>query len=189
MVCERSRWSFLRHSSQNRMSFEKNDFCSPSRCDFVWYADRNTFRRKETWNQLHSRILIDTQGISQMNIQNIKKYAFSLALAVGFVIAPGLSSLSAVQAQGWDRDRRDDRWDDRRRDRWDDDRWDDRRERREEYKGYRDGLDSGQRDARRNRRPDLYGCGQYRNGSRDYREGFRRGYFQGYRQYARYERW
>jgi hypothetical protein len=159
----------------------------------VWYAGRNTFRRKETWNQLHSRILIDTQGISQMNIQNIKKYAFSLALAVGFVIAPGLSSLSAVQAQGWDRDRRDDRrddrWDDRRRDHRDDDRWDDRRERREEYRGYRDGFDRGERDARRNRRPDLNDNSQYRNGSRDYREGFRRGYFQAYRQYDRRGRW
>jgi hypothetical protein len=141
--------------------------------------------RKETWNQLHSRILIDTQGISLMNIQSLKKYAFSLALAVGFVIAPGLSSLSAVQAQGWDRDRRDDRWDDGRRDRRDDDRWDDRRERREEHRGYRDGFDRGERDARRNRRPDLNDHIQYRRGSRDYREGFRRGYFQAYRQYDR----
>ena len=118
-----------------------------------------------------------------MNIQNIKKYAFSLALAIGFVIAPGLSSLSTAQAQGWDRDRRDDRWEDRRRD------WDDRLERREERRGFRDGFDSGRRDARRNRRPDLYGCGRYHNGSRDYREGFRRGYFQAFRQSARYERW
>ncbi|HEX2491443.1 MAG TPA: hypothetical protein VHR27_18675 [Blastocatellia bacterium] len=119
-----------------------------------------------------------------MNIQNIKKYAFSLALAVGFVIAPGLSSLSTVQAQGWGRDR----WDDRRRDRWDDDRWDDRRERREEYKGYRDGLDRGHRDARTNRRPDPNNFSHYRNGNHDYREGFRRGYFRGYREYDRYGR-
>jgi hypothetical protein len=123
-----------------------------------------------------------------MNIQSIKKYAFSLALAVGFVIAPGLSSLSTVQAQGWDRDRRDDRWDDRRRDRWDDDRWDDRRERREEYRGYRDGLDRGQRDARTNRRPDPNNSSHYRNGNHDYREGFRRGYFRSYREYDRYGR-
>src|SRR6266542_4955726 len=120
-----------------------------------------------------------------MYIQNIKKYAFSLALAIGFVIAPGLSSLGAVQAQGWGWGR--DRWDDRRDDRGRD-RWDDRRERREEYRGFRDGFDSGRRDARRNRRPDLYGCGQYRNGNRDYREGFRRGYFQAYLQFARSDR-
>ena len=50
-----------------------------------------------------------------MNIQNIKKYAFSLALAIGFVIAPGLSGLSTVQAQGWGWGRA--RWDDRRDDR------------------------------------------------------------------------
>lgn len=147
-----------------------------------------------------------------MNIQHFKKYAFALALALGFVVAPGLSSMSTVQAQGWDRDRRDDRWDDRRdrwddrwddrRDRWDDrwdrrrDRWDDRWDRRddrwdnkEERKGYRDGLDRGQKDARTNRRPDPNNSSHYRNGSRDYREGFRRGYFIGYRQYANYRRW
>ena len=36
-----------------------------------------------------------------MNIQNLKKFAFALALTLGFVVAPGLSSLSTVQAQGW----------------------------------------------------------------------------------------
>ena len=110
-----------------------------------------------------------------MDIQNIKKYAFSLALAIGFVIAPGLSSLSAVQAQGYGRDR----WDDRR---------DDRRERREEQRGYRDGFDKGRKDARSRRRADFDDYGQYRHGSRDYREGFRRGYFQAYREYGRYDR-
>jgi hypothetical protein len=108
-----------------------------------------------------------------MNIQNFKKYAFSLALAIGFVIAPGLSSLGAAQAQGWGwgRDRRDDRW-----------------ERREEQRGYRDGFNMGRKDARSRRRPDFDDYGQYRRGSRDYREGFRRGYFQAYREYARYDR-
>ena len=106
-----------------------------------------------------------------MDIQNIKKYAFSLALAIGFVIAPGLSSLSAVQAQNWDRDR----WDDRR------DRWDDRRE---EQRGFRDGFDAGRDDARRRRRFDFDDSRRYRNGGRDYREGFRRGYSQGYRQFG-----
>lgn len=111
-----------------------------------------------------------------MNIQNMKKYAFSLALAIGFVIAPSLTSLGAVQAQGWGRGR----WDDRRDDRW---------ERREEHRGFRDGFDYGRRDARRHRRPDFNDYSQYRHGSRDYREGFRRGYFQAYRQFARHGRW
>lgn len=131
-----------------------------------------------------------------MNIQNFKKYAFALALALGFVVAPGLSSMSTVQAQdwGWGRDRRDDRRDDRwdrRRDRQDDrwDRRDDRWDNREERKGYSDGLDRGQRDARTNRRPDPNNSSHYRNGNRDYREGFRRGYFIGYRQNANYRRW
>jgi hypothetical protein len=106
-----------------------------------------------------------------MNIQNLKKYAFSLALAIGFVIAPGLSSLSAVQAQGWGRDR-----------------WDDRRDRRDEQRGYRDGFDKGRKDARSRRRADFDDYGQYRHGNREYREGFRRGYFQAYREYARYDR-
>ncbi|MGH9754159.1 MAG: hypothetical protein ACREA2_15380 [Blastocatellia bacterium] len=131
-----------------------------------------------------------------MNIQNFKKYAFALALAIGFVVAPALSSLGAVQAQDrgrgrWD-DRRDECEDDRGHDRWDDrwdDRWGNRWERREEYRGFRDGLDRGQSDARTYRRPDPNNSSYYRRGSRDYREGFRRGYFRGYRQYARYERW
>jgi hypothetical protein len=48
-----------------------------------------------------------------MNIQKFKQYAFALALGVGFVISPGLSSLSSVQAQDWRRDRRWDRRDER----------------------------------------------------------------------------
>jgi hypothetical protein len=127
------------------------------------------------------------QGIREMNIQNLKKYAFSLALAIGFVIAPSLSTTGAVQAQDWGRSRwDDDRRDERRRDR--DDRWDDRRERREEHRGFRDGCDIGRRDARRHRRPDINDHSEYRHGSRDYREGFRRGYFQAYREHGRYER-
>lgn len=36
-----------------------------------------------------------------MNRQQFKKYALVLALGVGFILAPGLSSLSTVQAQDW----------------------------------------------------------------------------------------
>src|SRR5262245_6408025 len=118
-----------------------------------------------------------------MNIQNIKKYALSLALAIGFLAAPGLSSLSTVNAQDWRRDRDNDRWDDRRQDRWDD-RWD----RRDERRGCRDGFDRGRIDARRRIRPDFYEYREYRYGNRDYREGFRRGYFQAFRQF-RFDRW
>jgi hypothetical protein len=34
-----------------------------------------------------------------MNMQKIKRFAFALTLAVAFVIAPGLSNMSAVQAK------------------------------------------------------------------------------------------
>jgi hypothetical protein len=124
-----------------------------------------------------------------MNIQQVKKYAFALALALGFVVAPGLSSLSAVQAQDWRygqdrrddrRDRRDDRWDNRRDRR--DDRWDNRNGNyREEEKGFRDGLRRGQEDLRDRRRFDPNNSSHYRKGNSSYREGFRRGYAQGYR--------
>lgn len=132
-----------------------------------------------------------------MNIQKFKNYAFAFALALGFVVVPGLSSLSNVQAQDWRyrQDRRDDRWDrrDDRRDRRDD-RWDNRRDNRygynsgEEQKGYRDGLDRGREDARDRRRFDPNNSSHYRNGNSYYREGFRRGYAQGYRQNG-YRRW
>jgi hypothetical protein len=91
----------------------------------------------------------------------------TLALGAGLVIAPGLSSLSTVQAQGYGRDRGGYRGDPR-----------------EEQKGFRDGLDRGQKDARTNRRADPNNSEHFRGGNRDYREGFRRGYFEGYRQYA-----
>ena len=135
-----------------------------------------------------------------MNTQKIKQYVLGIALVAGFVVAPGLSSLSAVQAQGrGDRrddrgDRRDDRWDrrddrwDRRDDRWDrrDDRWDRRddrwEERSEDYqKGLRDGLRRGQEDLRDRRIADPNNSSHYRKGNTAYREGFRRGYVQGYR--------
>src|SRR5215470_8316124 len=48
--------------------------------------------------------------MAEMNIQYFKKYAFALALGVGFVTAPGLSGLSTAQAQDYPRrqNRRDD---------------------------------------------------------------------------------
>ena len=135
-----------------------------------------------------------------MNIQGIKKYGLAFALAVGFVVVPGLSSLSAVQAQDdwrYRQDRRDDRWDrgrqrDRDRDRWD--RRDDRNgsygyNNRDEQKGYRDGLDRGQEDAQHRRSFDPNNSSHFRKGNFSYREGFRRGYAQGYRQSNYSRRW
>ena len=56
----------------------------------------------------------------------------------------------------------------------------------EEQKGFRDGLDRGQEDLRDRRRPDPNNSDHYRSGNAAYREGFRRGYAQGYRSYGRW---
>ena len=61
-----------------------------------------------------------------MNVQKLKQFVVTLVLALGFVIAPSLSDLSAVQAKSKkDKDRKERRFD---RDRDDDDRrrWRDR---------------------------------------------------------------
>jgi hypothetical protein len=128
-----------------------------------------------------------------MNTQKIKQYAWGMALMVGLVLASGLSNLSAAQAQGrWGQgdyqqnqrrnDRRDDRWD--RRDDRRDDRWD---ERNGDYQqGLRDGLRRGQEDLRDRRAADPNNSSHYRKGNNAYREGFRRGYAQGYRSYRRW---
>lgn len=59
----------------------------------------------------------------------------------------------------------------------------------EEQKGFRDGLDRGQEDARDRRRADPNNSSHFQKGSAAYREGFRRGYVQGYRQNGNYGRW
>lgn len=56
----------------------------------------------------------------------------------------------------------------------------------DEQKGYRDGLDRGQEDLRDHRRPDPNNSDHFRSGNAAYREGFRRGYAQGYRSYGRW---
>lgn len=128
-----------------------------------------------------------------MNIQGIKKYGFAFALAVGFVVAPGLSSLSSVQAQDdwrYRQDRRDDRWDrGRGRDRRDDRYGSYGYNNRDEQKGYHDGLDRGQEDARDRRSFNPNNSSHFRKGNSAYREGFRRGYAQGYRQRNYSGRW
>jgi hypothetical protein len=59
----------------------------------------------------------------------------------------------------------------------------------EVQKGYRDGLDRGQEDARDRRSPTPNNSSHFRSGNAAYREGFRRGYEAGYRQYAGNRRW
>jgi Ni/Co efflux regulator RcnB len=59
----------------------------------------------------------------------------------------------------------------------------------EEQKGYRDGLDRGQEDARSGRSPNPNNSSHYRSGNSLYRDGFRRGYSVGYRQFGGYRGW
>jgi hypothetical protein len=56
----------------------------------------------------------------------------------------------------------------------------------EEQRGYRDGLDRGQEDARSGRSPNPNNSSHYRSGNSLYRDGFRRGYSVGYRQFGGY---
>ncbi|HZS05691.1 MAG TPA: hypothetical protein VFD58_12705 [Blastocatellia bacterium] len=148
-----------------------------------------------------------------MKYERLKKYVWSLAVAVTFVLSSGLAGNALVQAQSrdWDRDRWERRERERREEEW---RERQRRERqnypyggygnyggygrnggdygysREEQKGYRDGLNRGQEDARDRRSPNPNNSSHYRSGNGAYREGFRRGYAQGYRQYGGgYRRW
>ena len=94
-----------------------------------------------------------------MNTKFVKKFVLGLALAIGFVVAPGLSNMSAVEAQY-------------------------RYNSRESDKGFRDGLDRGRQDAKTNRVANPNNSEHFRNGNPEYRDGFRRGYFEAYRQYS-----
>jgi len=59
----------------------------------------------------------------------------------------------------------------------------------EVQRGYRDGLDRGQEDARDRRSPNPNNSSHFRSGNSAYRSGFVRGYQEGYRQYGGYRRW
>ena len=61
----------------------------------------------------------------------------------------------------------------------------------EVQRGYRDGLDRGQEDARSGRSPNPNNSSHFRSGNSAYREGFVRGYQAGYRQFGGggYRRW
>jgi hypothetical protein len=54
----------------------------------------------------------------------------------------------------------------------------------EVQRGYYDGLNRGQEDARSRRSPNPNNSSHFRSGNAAYREGFRRGYDVGYRQYG-----
>ena len=58
----------------------------------------------------------------------------------------------------------------------------------DQQRGFSDGLDRGQEDARDRRSFNPNNSDHYRSGDAAYRDGFRRGYEQGYRQYAGYRR-
>jgi len=59
----------------------------------------------------------------------------------------------------------------------------------DQQRGFNDGLTRGQEDARSGRIADPNNSSHYRNGNSVYREGFRQGYVQGYRQYGGYGRY
>ena len=56
-------------------------------------------------------------------------------------------------------------------------------------RGYRDGLVRGREDAQTNRVADPTNSSHFRNGSQTYREGFRQGFFESYRQNRSSRRW
>jgi hypothetical protein len=115
-----------------------------------------------------------------MNIKTFKTAGLSFALATVFLVTAGSSNAFAQDGRGRDRGR--DGWQDNRRER---DGWqDNRRERFEERRGYRDGLIQGRADALERRRFNPFSSPRSRFGSSDYREGFRSGYAQAYRQFA-----
>jgi flagellar biosynthesis/type III secretory pathway protein FliH len=62
-------------------------------------------------------------------------------------------------------------------------------ERRQEQDGYNDGFNRGREDARDHRRFDPNCSEHFRDGDGEYREGFRHGYAEGFRQYAASRRW
>jgi hypothetical protein len=128
--------------------------------------------------------------MTNMNFNTLKTTGMSFALAAAFLVTAGSSNAFAQDGRGRDRGRdgvQDNRRErdgmqDNRRERGD---WqDNRRERFEERRGYRDGLIQGRQDAFERRRFNPFSSPRSRFGSSDYREGFRSGYTQAYRQFA-----
>ena len=101
-----------------------------------------------------------------MNFRKIKKITFALTLVVGSTGAPGLLSLSTVQAQEPSPQEM-------------------RREQlekvtMEERGAFRDGYRKGWQDSRAGRRFDYSNSRLYRMGDREYRDMFRKGYARGF---------
>jgi hypothetical protein len=105
-----------------------------------------------------------------MNFKKIKKFTFALTLALSFAGAPGLSSLSTVQAQDRPRSQQRER---------------DRMERERiliiERGAFREGFRRGWADARRGLRPNPRRHRIYHMGDRFQRRDFRMGYERGFR--------
>jgi len=102
-----------------------------------------------------------------MNFRKIKKITFALTVALGFTGAPGLSSLSTVQAQ-------EPRPQEMRLEQL-------KKVTMEERGAFRDGYRKGWQDSRAGRRFDYSNSRLYRMGDREYREMFRKGYARGFR--------
>jgi hypothetical protein len=102
-----------------------------------------------------------------MNFKKIKKFTFALILALGFAVAPVLSSLSSVHAQDRSSSRQ-----------WERDRKILIMERSAFNQGFRRGWD----DARRGLRFNPQRHPMYRTGDRMDRREFRLGYERGFRQ-------
>jgi hypothetical protein len=102
-----------------------------------------------------------------MDFRKIKKITFALTLALSFTGAPGLSSLSTVQAQ-------EPRHQQRGRGQME-------RVTMEERSAFRDGYRKGWQDSRAGRGFNYNRSRLYRMGDREYREMFRRGYTRGFR--------
>jgi hypothetical protein len=95
-----------------------------------------------------------------MNFRKIKKFTFTMTLALGFAGALGLSSLSAVQAQRMEPQKVSTM---------------------QQRTAFREGFRSGVMDARRGLRPNPSRHQGFRMGDRLQRRDFRMGYERGFR--------
>ena len=102
-----------------------------------------------------------------MDFRKIKKFTFALTLALSFTGAPGLSSLSTVQAQ-------EPRTQQRGREQLE-------KVTMEERSAFREGYRKGWQDSRAGRRYNYGRSRLYNMGDREYRDMFRRGYTRGFR--------
>ena len=101
-----------------------------------------------------------------MDFRKIKKIIFALTLALGFAGAPGLSSLSTVQAQ-------EPRTQQRGREQLE-------KVTMEERSAFREGYRKGWQDSRSGRSFNYNRSRLYKMGDREYRDMFRRGYTRGF---------